>query len=157
MSLTRSVVGLAVVLALSVLHPSAVAQAPPPFTGVSGLFFALSVADLDASAKWYADKFGMKVIMPSSRHDKVSVTVLDGHGLTVELMQHQAAKGAAEIPLTHGIVKVGIVVDDLDKTAAALKSRGVPIFMGPFPAQGEMKRNMLIKDNAGNLIQFFGR
>jgi hypothetical protein len=39
-------------------------------------------------------------------------------GLTVELVQHDDAMAASkEAPLTHGILKVGLVVDDLNKTS----------------------------------------
>jgi catechol 2,3-dioxygenase-like lactoylglutathione lyase family enzyme len=129
-----------------------------PFAGVSGAFFALSVADLDASANWYADKFGMSVVLRVPRQDKASVVVLEGGGLTVELVQHDDAVGAPkEIPLVRGIFKVGLVVDDLDKTLAGLKVRGVPVLLGPYPARGQVRSNAIINDNAGNLIQFFGK
>jgi hypothetical protein len=61
------------------------------------------------------------------------------------------------VPLVHGIFKAGLIVDDLDKMLAALKTRGVPIFLGPYPARGSVKSHALIKDNSGNLIQLFGR
>jgi hypothetical protein len=34
----------------------------------------------------------------------------------------------------------------------------VPILMGPFPAHDSTGlKNLIVKDNAGNLIQFFGK
>jgi hypothetical protein len=74
------------------------------------------------------------------------------------LVQLAAASADAREPqLTQGIFKAGLVVDDLDRTLNALKARGVPIVIGPFPARDKIKSNFLIRDNAGNLIQFIGR
>ena len=36
----------------------------------SGAFFALSVPDIQASAAWYADTFGLRVVMPISKTNK---------------------------------------------------------------------------------------
>jgi len=130
----------------------------PPFASTHGAFFALSVADIDASVKWYSDKLGLAVVMRSPQQEKASAVVLEGGGLTVELVQHDDAIAASkEPPLIHGFMKAGVVVDDLDRTLATLKGRGVPIFLGPFPARENIKSNAIIKDNAGNMIQFFGR
>ena len=64
------------------------------------------------------------------------MVVLEGGGLTVELVQLVAAVADARAAqLTHGLFKSGLVVDDLDRTLAALKARGVPIAIGPFPAR----------------------
>lgn len=145
-----------VVVALLTQGPAR-AAIEPPFPSTRGAFFALSVADMDASVKWYSEKLGLTVVMRSPQQDKASAIVLEGAGLTVELVHHDDARAAAqEPPLVHGIMKVGLVVDDLDKTLTTLKARGVPIFLGPFPARGTIRSNAIIKDNAGNLIQFFG-
>lgn len=146
-----------VVVALLVQNPTRAAL-EPPFASTHGAFFALSVADIDASAKWYSEKLGLAVVMRSPQQDKASAVVLEGGGLTVELVKHDdAIAPSKESPLIYGFMKVGLVVDDLDKTIANLKGRGVPIFLGPFPARGNIKSNAIIKDNAGNLIQFFGK
>ena len=57
-------------------------QASPVFTA-KGAFLALSVADLDASTKWHAEKFGLTVVMRPPKQDKSSVAVLEGGGLIV--------------------------------------------------------------------------
>lgn len=59
--------------------------------------------------------------------------------------------------LVHGIFKVGVVIDDYEKTLAMLKARGVQIAFGPFPARGDQPANVLIRDNASNLIQLFAK
>jgi catechol 2,3-dioxygenase-like lactoylglutathione lyase family enzyme len=138
------------------------AQARPVFE-TRGAFFALSVADLDASARWYAEKLGLTVVMRPPKQEQSAVAVLEGGGLIVELLQRddasplrQAAPSATATYLVHGLFKAGVIVDDLNATLTALRARGVEIAMGPFPASKEQRANAIIRDNAGNLIQFFG-
>jgi catechol 2,3-dioxygenase-like lactoylglutathione lyase family enzyme len=135
-----------------------------PVLEATGAFFALSVSDINASARWYSEKFGLKVVMPVSKDDKAAVTVLEGGGLIVELIQHNAAvplsKAAPAIKehiLLHGLFKAGIIVHDFERTLEALKARHVEIAFGPFAARANQKANAIVRDNAGNLIQIFGR
>jgi catechol 2,3-dioxygenase-like lactoylglutathione lyase family enzyme len=133
------------------------APSGPPFGGVNGAFFALSVADIEASAQWYADKLGLAA-EERAKSGKTSVIVLSGNGLTVELIRHDDAMDLGkDALLTHGLFKAGVVVENLDKTLAELKDRNVPIAYGPYPARANAMANFVIKDNAGNLIQFFGK
>lgn len=135
-----------------------------PVIVARGAFFALSVADIDASARWYSEKLGLKVVMQAPKRDHAAVTVLEGGGFIVELIQHDdampLAKAAPAVKgnlFVHGMFKAGVIVDDFEKTLAMLKARGVEIFIGPFPARANQRANVIIKDNAGNLIQFFGK
>jgi catechol 2,3-dioxygenase-like lactoylglutathione lyase family enzyme len=154
------------VLTLPAAARSAPATTPPPApaAAVTGAFFALSVADLGASARWYSERLGLKVVMESPKHDKSAVVVLEGGGLIVELIQNDdavplstAAPAVKSNMLVHGLVKAGVIVADFDKTLALLKERGVRIAFGPYPARGTQRANVIVEDNAGNLIQFFGR
>lgn len=145
---------------------SAKANPEPPFNA-HGAFFALSVADLDASAKWYSDKIGLKVIMqvPKTKDVDFAVIVLGGGGLLVELLHSDSArslsKAASAIKdpfYVHGIVKAGLIVDKFDKTLEMLRARNVSIKMGPFPAHNPTGlKNVIIEDNSGNLIQIYGQ
>jgi len=143
--------------------PQAVSQ--PAAFHVAGSFFAMSVADADASAKWYAEKLGLKLAVQMAKSkDTPAVRILAGGGLIVELVELEkavplstAAPAISATELVHGIFKAGVIVDDLDQIIALLKARDVPIFLGPFPVRENSMRNLIIKDNAGNLIQFFGR
>jgi catechol 2,3-dioxygenase-like lactoylglutathione lyase family enzyme len=130
----------------------------------SGAFFALSVADMKASARWYQERFGLTAVMQSPKADGAGVTVLEGGGLIVELIDRddavplrKATSGITDILKVHGIVKAGVVVDDFEKTLALLKERRVEIAFGPFPAKANQRANVIVKDNEGNLIQFFGK
>ena len=92
------------------------------------------------------------------------MAVLQAGGLTVELVQHDdvvplgtvhpAGGGAISV---HGIFKVGLIVDDFDKTLAALRARGVGIAYGPYPKRSDQPANVMIRDNAGNFIQISGK
>ena len=146
-------------MALLALPVVAAAQAPAdvPFT-VRGAFLGLSTPDVASSARWYKEKLGLREVMNIPKRDKTTVIVLSGGGLTVELLQHDDATAPPAKPnyLVHGLFKVGITVDDLDKTLAALKARGVEPAMGPFPARGDQAANAIIRDNMGTFIQLFG-
>ena len=90
--------------------------------------------------------------------------ILEGEGLIVELVKQDEAvpvgtvvpggKGAVYI---HGIFKVGVIVNDFEATLEMLKARQVTIAFGPFPARDGQWANVIVKDNAGNYIQFFGK
>ena len=146
----------------SLLSPVA-RQDNPPFQ-TNGAFFALSVPDVSASAKWYREKLGLKVILEPPRSAEAAVVVLEGGGLIVELLQHNEAKpltsiapNASENFRVHGFFKAGVIVDDFDRTIAAFRARGITIAIGPFPKSATQRANAIIRDNAGNLIQFFGK
>ena len=138
------------------------AQSRPVFE-TRGAFFALSVADLDASTRWYSEKLGLSVVLRPPKQDKSALAVLEGGGLIVELLQRddatplrRAVPSASANYQVHGLFKAGVVVDDLNATLSTLRASGVEIAMGPFPASKEQRANAIIRDNAGNLIQFFG-
>src|SRR5262249_995161 len=149
--------------ALALFQQSARPTTEPPVLAATGAFFALYVADIEASARWYSEKLGLKVVMQEPKRDKAAVTVLEGGGLIVELIQHDDAArlrkggGAKDDALVHGMFKAGVIVDDFDKALAMLKARNIPIAFGPFPARPNQRANALIRDNAGNLIQVFGK
>jgi catechol 2,3-dioxygenase-like lactoylglutathione lyase family enzyme len=143
------------------LASNAWAQAPPRTAkpgviAARGAFFALSVADLDASSRWYTEKLGLEVVMSLPKANGIAVKVLGGGGLTVELIQQdgavQASCGTGE-PACLGMFKAGVLVKDLDKTLKSLAARGVQPALGPFPARPDQPANAIIRDNAGNLIQ----
>jgi len=85
--------------------------------------------------------------------------VLQAGGLTVELVKHDdaVARGQTDAAHLHGFFKAGFVVEDFECTIAELRRRGAEFAFGPFPKQPTQPANAAIKDNAGNLIQIFGR
>jgi catechol 2,3-dioxygenase-like lactoylglutathione lyase family enzyme len=138
-----------------VAAPLKAADHDRPLKGLTGAFFALSVANLEESAGWYREKLGLDVVLQVDQG--TAVTVLEGEGLTVELIHDPAARPASGQPgSVHGFFKAGFVVKDLGRTLEALKARGVEVAFGPFPAKDGQRANAVIRDNAGNLIQIFG-
>ncbi len=129
-----------------------------PFVGAVGAFIALSVPDLEASARWYTEILGLRRVMTIPRMGSiVGGAALEGDGIFVELIQRDDAKpGPTPAELSHGIVKAGILVADFERTVAALRARGVTFFAGPFPARPGQRANVMFKDNAGNMLQVLG-
>jgi len=139
------------------------APARPAFTA-AGAFFALSVADLDVSARWYEEKLGLTRTMTAPRREGAAVVVLEGGGLVVELVQLDSARALQRIAPSargpqdvHGFFKAGVIVDDFDRALAELRARGVEIAYGPFPPRAGQRANVIVRDGAGNLLQLFGR
>jgi catechol 2,3-dioxygenase-like lactoylglutathione lyase family enzyme len=127
-----------------------------PFEPVTGAFFAVSVASMAPSVAWYRDKLGLDVTLEVQ--GPTQVTVLEGGGLTVELIRDPAARrpSASRPELVHGFFKAGFMVRDFDRAVEELRARGVTIAFGPFPATPQQRANVIIRDHAGNLIQIFG-
>ena len=122
---------------------------------------ALSVADLEASARWYGELFGLATTMDVRADSNTHVRILSSDRLIVELIADRRAKSVAalagtEVPSTqvHGIFKAGLFVPDLDSAITALRERSVPI-------EGQWlqsrPRNLMLRDNSGNLIQLIER
>ena len=135
----------------------------PPFTA-TGAFIALSVPDVAASARWYREKLGLRVVLEPPKSGEATAVILEGGGLLVELIQHDAAKplgalapGVRGNVYVHGYFKAGLIVEDFDRTIAAIRARGIEIAFGPYPKSATQRANAIIRDNAGNLIQFLGR
>ena len=127
----------------------------------TGTFFAVSVADMESSVRWYRDTFALEILMQVPKQNGVAVTVLEGGGMIVELIQDDAARppgyyGIADTRFLQGLFKAGLLVKDFDRTVEQLRAKGVTIAFGPFPANGNQKANVVIRDNSGNLLQIIG-
>ena len=141
-------------LLVAVASPSAAKDHALPFKPVTGAFFALSVPNMAESVQWYQEKLGLKVVMEVKTGPEV--TVLEGGGLIVELIRVPDSRPRPEPSVsTLGVFKAGFLVKEYDSAVAELRARGVTIAFGPFPAQNGQRANVLIRDNAGNLIQLF--
>ncbi len=144
-------------------NKSRVAMRPP--VKVSGGFIALSVPDLEASAHWYEETLGLKVVKHAVSADKQrAVTILQAEGLIVELIWFADAAPLSKIApqlqgphQLYGILKAGIVVDDLDAMLRALKAKQVTMAFEPFFDDSTQCRTFAVRDNNGNIIQFFGK
>lgn len=120
---------------------------------------ALSVPDLQASARWYVAKLGLHRVMEVPRSGTLAgVIALEGDGLLVELIQLDDARpGDVErSELRHGIAKAGVLVRDFDATITALRARGVTFASGPYAARPGVRANASFRDNSGNVLQVLG-
>ena len=79
------------ILALGAARLPAGAQAAEPPFRANGAFFALSVPDVAASARWYREKLGLRVILDPPKANGAKAVILEGGGLLVELIQHDQA------------------------------------------------------------------
>ena len=140
--------------------------APRPLLETSGTFVGLSVGDIEASTKWYVEKLGLRVThdFPRTDQTRAAARMLQGGGLSVELVQQDEAKAlSAVLPAgrgalyLHGIFKFGVSVNDFDATLAAVRARGIEIAIGPFAKGADQPANMIIRDNSGNYIQISGK
>jgi len=136
----------------------------PVFKAVTGAFFAVSVPDLAAATMWYAEKLGLHTVMSTEGPGGGRVAVLEGNGLIVELVYLPEAQPLSRVAPAlrseehvHGLFKAGLVIEDFDGLVTRLRARHVDIAYGPFPTREGQRANVVIRDHAGNLIQFFGR
>lgn len=126
---------------------------------------ALSVPDLEASTAWYEEKLGLAVVKRAMSADKKSaMVVLQGNGLSVELIWLADAVPLSQIApqlkgchQLHGIFKAGIFVDDLGAAWNEFKARSVTIAFEPFFDASMQCRMFAVRDNNGDILQFFGK
>ena len=142
------------------------ASTKPVFKTVNGGFVALTVPDLDTAAAWYTEKLGLEIVKNHAMRadNKAAVTVLRGKGIAVELIWLADAaplstvapqlKGPQDI---YGILKAGFFVDDLDAALKELKARNVTMAFEMFYDKALDCRMFAIRDNNGNILQFFGK
>jgi catechol 2,3-dioxygenase-like lactoylglutathione lyase family enzyme len=142
----------------------AVSASPAPLPAHG--YLAFSVPDIEASARWYVEKLGLRMLfnVPRTATVRAAAAFLQGGGFFVELVE---VDGAADLSryltpqqigegggrqYVYGLFKGGIVVDDFEKTVATLRARGVDIVDGPRPTKPDQPANVTIRDNAGNRI-----
>jgi catechol 2,3-dioxygenase-like lactoylglutathione lyase family enzyme len=128
---------------------------------VTPAFFAVSVADLDRSVRWYTETLDLTATrLPAS--GPVRIALLRGQGLVVEIVEHpDAFQLDSRLPelqrrfLAHGVFKVGFFVTDLDAAVTRLRARGA-VFKGDvFTDPVLAARSILLLDNSDNVIQLF--
>ncbi len=122
--------------------------------------YAISVADLEETLRWYGDIFGFTVVKRSEIPGTgIQVAHLQGTGFLLEVFE---APGANPLPedrkvpnqdlMTHGNKHVSFGVPDGRKAKEELEALGVEIAM---VAQVDGTYGVFIRDNTGNLIEIF--
>jgi catechol 2,3-dioxygenase-like lactoylglutathione lyase family enzyme len=129
-----------------------------PAFSAQGAFIAVVVADLDASERWYESNLGLRLIKRGkSPRMPAETAVLGGHNLFVELIHHDGKQlprieNEAAVPR---LIKAGMTVaqKDFEEIAGYFEKRGLKA--GIFEDKEMGVRSFIVKDNEGNLIQFF--
>jgi catechol 2,3-dioxygenase-like lactoylglutathione lyase family enzyme len=160
--LTDKLKQLLVLLITSFALSQAVADEPLPteesgkgFTVEGHAFIALQVEDDAAAVEWYRSVFGLEEVNHlESPNGIASVRILDGDGLSVELIDHGNAT-PGPTGYQHGLFKAGFHVDDIDAALAWLVERGVDAGIGIFTDQALQVRSFVFRDPWGNRLQIF--
>ena len=127
----------------------------------TGAFAAISVPDAAATSRWYQEALGFRVLVEGASPDgRIHFALLDHDGTELEIVQRVDAAPAPAGPdasFHHGIFKLGFVVTDLEALEARLRARGVAFNHGIVKPTGNPLRTFAVRDNAGNVVQIFGR
>lgn len=124
-------------------------------------FVAITVADLDASVRWYETYLGAHRVSSSRAPAGVAENVTVANDYLMAELIHFAAKAPSDSALHDphevGLQKVGTWVDParFDSTLAHLRRLDAK-FIGAVYSDSAIKaRSFIVKDNSGVLIQFF--
>ncbi len=125
--------------------------------------FAIVVADLDESLRWYEEKLGFKLEKRFGFPEfKTEIAhIVSESGLRIEVMSRSGStigpdvdRDAFDALLTQGAKHIGFLVQDVDATAEELKRRGIELVHEPTAVPPAGVRNCWIRDNTGTLIEF---
>lgn len=123
-------------------------------------FIALSVPDIEASAKWYREMFGLSVERDMKVPDNsVHIVILRSSKLMIELIQHRDSHPPStqldKEYLAQGFTKVGFFVENIESVVNKLKAKGVSFAYDLIEDRGTNVKFVMIRDNSGNLVQLF--
>jgi hypothetical protein len=136
------------------LCPAQQATDVSTFKKPTGIFFALSVTDVEKLSCWYRDKLGFEIVTSGEAPNKIAkFAILRSEGAIIEMVQHRdsklrtdvfpSSKGAHQV---RGIFKVGLVVEDIDQLYQAFKQREVRIAYELIPAKDVPLRSFIVED-----------
>lgn len=122
---------------------------------------AMSVPDIEAAARWYADVLGFREESRFTIPGGTQAMFLERDGLRIELFQVVAPKPMPADRLdpredlkTLGNKHAAFTVADYDAFRADLIARGIEIVLEVGQTFG---RGLFIRDGAGNVIEFLER
>ena len=122
--------------------------------------FAYEVSDLEASIRFYTEKFGFMIqidkIVDEKEHEAFAILEMDGGKL--ELIQALSAtnepKPFESISVRpHACPHLALQVADFECTLSMLSREGIPILHGPLEIPGVVKW-MYVCDPDRNVIEF---
>jgi catechol 2,3-dioxygenase-like lactoylglutathione lyase family enzyme len=130
---------------------------------------ALSVANLDETAKWYQDNLGFAVKEKKDfPQHSLRIAFLELNGFEIELVEDKRSVSLAAIQKhlpeaddptkIQGFVKLAFTVADVEALATNLKRKGVRFQMDLTNSNRKQGvRSFIVRDNSGNWVQFFGK
>ncbi|HVX39335.1 MAG TPA: VOC family protein [Gemmatimonadaceae bacterium] len=114
-----------------------------------GLDASLTVADLDASLRWYRDALGFAVDREFRREDRLFAVSLRAGDARILINQDTGAKGADRVK-GEGFSLRLTTTQDVDGIAARVKAHGAALESEPFDAFG--MRAFRVRDPDGFLF-----
>jgi pimeloyl-ACP methyl ester carboxylesterase/catechol 2,3-dioxygenase-like lactoylglutathione lyase family enzyme len=140
-------------------HDESTVLASPAFTA-QGAFLALVVTDLNASVRWYESNLGFREVKHGKSPRVAAETViLGGHNIFVELIYFEdrtlAKREVNDSAPVAGPMKTGAILGmtGFDSLARYLRNHGVELDIFQDKEMGV--QSFIIRDNDGNIIQFF--
>ena len=122
-------------------------------------FSAIVVKNMETSSKWYQSVFNLKV-KDQVKDDNAgyNIVILESPSLTLELLQLKNSfnpkEGKSGNVEPFGLLKIGFKTKDMDACLKQLASLNITVPQIWTDSETK-KRNFLITDPDGNLIQFF--
>jgi len=123
-------------------------------------FSAVVVKNLDSSIRWYQSVLGVKIKDRPPAIDEYRIAILESPRLVLELIEFKYAlerskilENKAEGAMIQGYFKIGFKVTDMDSFLLYLEK--IKITVDRIYKDSSGKRNFLIYDPDGNLVQFF--
>jgi uncharacterized glyoxalase superfamily protein PhnB len=102
-----------VILLLATL-PATFAEQPWIETPGAPAYFAVDVSDVDAAIEWYSRTFGAELLDDNTAEDgRWRIANLRSGAFAIELIQDRRSTPVEEGARHHGLVKVGVSVDDV--------------------------------------------
>ena len=129
---------------------------------LTGAFFSLSTGDVDRLAAWYSENLGFAVDRKGRTGAGVSFAILSRTGALIEILQLPTSKSREawglppEPEAVRGILKIGLLVSDLDASWEMARTRSLNVFFPPVKPPDVPQRTFGLKDPDGNIVQLFG-
>ena len=124
-------------------------------------FSAIIVGNVDTATRWYQSLFDLKAKKLSNLPRGFRITILESSQFVLELIEDSSSLGQKEIlqskaPGAHirGFFKIGFKVPDVDDCVKHLSRLRIHVDR-IYTDAASKKRNFLITDPDGNLVQFF--
>jgi len=125
-------------------------------------FSAVVVKDLTASVKWYQSVFDLKIKTEmNDPNQSYKIKILESSNYLLEVLElkgsmirNELLKGKPNGTELQGHFKIGFKISNANAWVVHLKSLGIDVPQ-LWTDSNTGKKNFLIKDPDGNLIQFF--